>query len=72
MIELVGGPRDGERVPTPFFFPDSYFVAANRRLDYVRAESAIELLTEPMRAHVYQREYIDGHPTLSFAYRGLR
>lgn len=70
MIELVGGPRDGELVPvTPAL---QTHLVADRRHAGVRARDAADLLTVPLRVHVYEREWLDGHPTLSFAYRGLR
>lgn len=71
-FELVGGPRCGDRLPASQVLAyDLYFAPQRPRLRaYVTAPTLADM--EPLRVHVYEREHIDGHPTLSLAYRGLR
>lgn len=68
-ITLVGGPADGEQRPH-LRGSDLVLVAPSPRRGYTLASD--ELPHVWPRVHHYERERVDGHPTLSFAYRGLR
>lgn len=72
MATFVGGPRDGESFDPRGVLGELHFEPERPARGFVRAESAIDLMLPTGRAHVYERERIDGYPTLSWAYRGLR